>query len=121
MRIWSGAVAIVLGGIFSVGFLTPCEGAVWGTSGGPIWIRVIRSRADLQQYLAVAAQTGSPLNALSPGARRRFLASMKFNAAGVTTFRYDDLQNELTVRQAYDVLALSGSSVTSESSQDYAS
>jgi len=46
---------------------------------------------------------------------------MKFNAAGVTTFRYDDLQNELTVRQAYDVLALSGSSVTSESSQDYAS
>ncbi|HEX4013516.1 MAG TPA: hypothetical protein VHX17_06455 [Candidatus Cybelea sp.] len=50
---------------------------------------------------------GSPLRYLTPAARARFLASLRFNDRGVTTFRYDDLQR-LPAPRTREVLALFG-------------
>jgi len=69
---------------------------------------IIRSQSDLQRYLSATPDSAPPLGLLSSGARQRFLSNLTFNAAGVTGFRYDDLQNELTASQAYSVLALFG-------------
>jgi len=69
---------------------------------------IIRSQSDLQQYLSATAATGSPLGALSSGARDRFLSSITFGAKGITGFHYTDLQSELTASQIHDVLALFG-------------
>jgi|GEM_PF-2724590 len=69
----------------------------------------IRSHRDLARHLRLARDEGSPLFALSNEARRRFLASLSFNENGLTGYRYDDLERELTATQAYLILALFGS------------
>jgi hypothetical protein len=69
---------------------------------------IIRSAADLQRYVAATAQSGSPLSALSQSGLQRFVSSVTFNSGGITGFRYDDLQSELTASQIYDVLSLFG-------------
>ncbi len=68
----------------------------------------IRSQSDLKRYLAETASYSSPLNALSSGARVRFLSSVTFNEKGITGFHYADLQSELTASQMFDVLHLFG-------------
>lgn len=68
----------------------------------------IRSQDDLQRYLVATANSGSPLGALSSGARTRFLSSLTFNERGVTGFHYSDLQAELTASQIVAVLHLFG-------------
>jgi hypothetical protein len=68
----------------------------------------IRSQGDLQRYLAATANSGSPLGALTIGARTRFLSSVTFNQKGITGFHYGDLQSELTASQIFDVLGLFG-------------
>lgn len=69
---------------------------------------IIRSQSDLEHYLSATATTGSPLDALSHGARERFLSSITFSAKGISGFHYTDLQSELTASQISDVLALFG-------------
>jgi hypothetical protein len=71
-------------------------------------IAPIKSKQDLQVYLATAKPGTSPLDALSFAAKQRFLASLRFNEKGITSFEYADLQNELTPIQVYKVLALFG-------------
>ncbi|KGI77796.1 hypothetical protein [Oleiagrimonas soli] len=73
----------------------------------------IRSPQALQRYLKTTPPDASPLRAFSPGARQRFLASLKFGARGLGGFSMDDLDHELTHAQAVRVLALFGA-------QDYA-
>jgi hypothetical protein len=68
----------------------------------------IKSRADLQQYLAEKHIKPSPLDTLSPAAKQRFISSLKFNEHGITTFDYRDLEAGLTSTQIYRVLALFG-------------
>lgn len=68
----------------------------------------VRSRRDLAAHQRKSAESGSPLDALSPRGKRDFLASLRFNENGLTSYRYDILDNELTVTQAYMVLALFG-------------
>lgn len=68
----------------------------------------IRSRRDLAAHERKAAESGSPLDMLSPRGKRDFLASLRFNKNGLTSFRYDILDQELTVTQAYMILALFG-------------
>lgn len=67
----------------------------------------VKSRQELAAYLRLAGAT-SPLNALSPAARDRFLDSLVFNENGLAEYRFDDLQSELSVTQAYRILRLFG-------------
>jgi hypothetical protein len=70
----------------------------------------IRTRAELEAWLAVrpAAAVVDPLGALSPPARTRFLASLRFGPNGVAAFQSKDIQSELTTTQAWRLLALFG-------------
>lgn len=68
----------------------------------------IKSAQDLQAHLANWLGRGSPLDALSPHARERFLAGLSFNARGLTGYRYDDVEAELSVSQAFELLGLFG-------------
>jgi hypothetical protein len=52
--------------------------------------------------------TGSPLDALSPGARERFIVSLSFGPGGVGGFDASDLMDELSDAQIHAVLALFG-------------
>ena len=67
----------------------------------------ITSQRSLSRHLS-AGVTESPLGRLSQPALRRFLASLQFNESGLTTFRYTELEAELTPTQIYQVLALFG-------------
>lgn len=69
---------------------------------------VIRSQAELRSYISASTKSGSPIDALSPAARSRFLSSITFNNNGITGFSYRDLQSELTASQVYKVLSLFG-------------
>ena len=67
----------------------------------------VKSDADLAAYLRTAGRD-SPLMALSPAARRRFLDSLTFNENGLVSYQYQDIAQELTASQAYRVLSLFG-------------
>lgn len=67
----------------------------------------IRSAAELASYLE-SRGPNSPLDQLSPGALRRFIDSLTYNENGLTGYRTDDLQYELTATQAYRILELFG-------------
>ena len=71
----------------------------------------IKTSGDLAAYLR-SANRGSPLMALSPGGRQRFLDSLTFNENGLVSYRYEDLAQELTASQAYRVLSLFGAQRT---------
>lgn len=67
----------------------------------------IHSHADLTKYLTTTPKGASPLDAMPPAARGRFLRSLHFTEAGLGSFSYADLQN-LTATQIYKILALFG-------------
>lgn len=67
----------------------------------------LKSRAALHDHLSQDLHE-SPLRYLSAAALRRFVGNITFNEKGVTGFSYEDLERELTVTQAYQVLALFG-------------
>lgn len=71
-------------------------------------IAPIQSQEELKNHLADLQKNSSPLNLLSPSAREQFVNSVTFNDKGVTSYRYDVLELELTLSQAYRVLALLG-------------
>lgn len=71
----------------------------------------IQSRQDLDDYLRQAS-SHSPLNRLSPDARKRFLDSLVFNQNGLVGYRYDDLSAELSATEAYQILSLFGAQRT---------
>ncbi|MGA0586032.1 TlpA family protein disulfide reductase [Dyella sp. KRB-257] len=62
----------------------------------------------LARYLRDTPIERSPLGALSPGARKRFLASLRFGDRGLGGFATDDLDQTLTHAQTEAVLALFG-------------
>jgi hypothetical protein len=68
----------------------------------------IKSENDLQNYLQTQGFSQSPLDALSPPARQRFLTSLQFNERGLTSFEYRDLEEELSASQIYRILSLFG-------------
>jgi len=73
---------------------------------GDLLLAPVKSQLELGVYLQSAKPT--PLDWLSPSAKRRFLASLTFNESGLTGFDYSDLRAELTVTQVYRVLAVFG-------------
>ena len=70
-------------------------------------IAPIHSRAQLSAYLKRTAHTNSPLDALPPGARQRFLASLNFRNGGLEFLPFSDLLR-LNAVEIYRILALFG-------------
>jgi hypothetical protein len=105
-----GAVTALLGvgGAILLGVSPADRSTVFASPGIVRMMGIIRSKYELDRYLAATAGSWSPLDYLSPAARRKFLSSIRYNATGITGFHYDGLQRELTVTQAYQVLALFG-------------
>ncbi len=68
----------------------------------------IKSKQDLERYLAITPEYKSPFSALTSAARRSFIDSLTFNESGLTGFSYRELQSELTPTQADKLLALFG-------------
>lgn len=69
---------------------------------------LIRTPADLSRYLSTTAPGASPLDALPPAARKRFLASLRFGSKGLGGFSTSDLDAELNHAQVARLLALFG-------------
>ncbi|MDQ2702510.1 MAG: hypothetical protein M3Y70_06780 [Pseudomonadota bacterium] len=67
----------------------------------------IRSREDLIDHLQRLGNR-SPIAALRPAARERFMDSLAFNENGLTQYRYDVLRENLTASQSYRILKLFG-------------
>lgn len=76
----------------------------------------IKTKEDLDRYLAGLRQNPeaqSPLNALSPAARDRFLNSLVFSRqGGIGGYYYADMQAQLSASQAYRLLSLFGAQHT---------
>lgn len=70
----------------------------------------IKSQGDLEKILASGIST--PLELLPAKQKAAFVSSLSFNEKGVTGFRYDVLEANLTVTQAYSLLALFGEQKT---------
>ncbi|MGH8157582.1 MAG: hypothetical protein ACREPQ_05645 [Rhodanobacter sp.] len=73
----------------------------------------IKSAQALARYLHDTPALASPLDQLSPGAKKRFLSSLQFGENGLGGFDPTDLEAELTNEEIHRVLALFGA-------QDYA-
>lgn len=74
----------------------------------------IRSEAQLDAYLRrhAASREPTPFDALSAGARARFLSSLEWGSRGLGGFDPADLAEELDDAQIHAVLALFGSDMT---------
>ncbi|KRE98591.1 hypothetical protein ASG87_14440 [Frateuria sp. Soil773] len=68
----------------------------------------IASKAELDRYLHDTPPGRSPLDALSPGGRKRFLAGLKFGERGLRGASLDDPGSELTHPQMVALYALFG-------------
>ena len=68
----------------------------------------ITSKAELTRYLRDTQPGTSPLDWLSPGGRKRFLAQLQFGDHGLRGFSLADPQNELTHPQMVQLLRLFG-------------
>jgi hypothetical protein len=68
----------------------------------------INSKAELAKYLRDTPTGTSPLDRLSPGGRKRFLAQLVFGERGLRGFSSEDPQSELTHPQIVQLLALFG-------------
>lgn len=69
---------------------------------------IIKTEDDLVSHLAAAEWTGSPLDALSDDAKRRFIGDLVFGNGGVASFNSAVLTSELTPTESYSILALFG-------------
>lgn len=68
----------------------------------------INSQAELTRYLQNTPAGSSPLDALSFGARKRFLTQVQFGERGLRGLSLDDPRNELTHPQLVRLLSLFG-------------
>ncbi len=70
--------------------------------------RPITSQAQLDAYVHDTPSSRSPLNWLTPPARKRFLSSLVFHDSGLSGLYLGDVSYELTGEQAYALLRLFG-------------
>ena len=68
----------------------------------------IQSRADLIRYMHDTPAGASPLDKLSPWARKRFLAQVEFGLHGATNISFGEPRAELTHPQLVQLFALFG-------------
>ncbi|MFC4525096.1 hypothetical protein ISN76_02505 [Dyella halodurans] len=72
----------------------------------------IKSAKDLQAYLAKMPKALSPIEKLSPGAKKRFLDGLVFNENGLVGYDYSDLAAELPASDVYRLMSLFGAQRT---------
>lgn len=70
----------------------------------------IRSAEALDRYLRT--HETSPLDALSERSRKLFVESLVFTDQGLGSYRYRELEAELSPRQAFELLSLFGAQKT---------
>lgn len=70
----------------------------------------IRTSAELSAYLQL--HKTSPFNALSKRSQQLFVESLVFTENGLASYRYRELESELTPRQAFELLSLFGAQKT---------
>ncbi|GMV32155.1 MAG: hypothetical protein AMXMBFR59_42800 [Rhodanobacteraceae bacterium] len=70
----------------------------------------VRSMAELLSYLR--AHKTSPFDALSARSRKLFIESLVFTDQGLGSYRYRELEAELSPRQAFELLSLFGAQRT---------
>lgn len=71
----------------------------------------INSQAQLMSYM-LDLKADSPMAALSPNARERFVAGLQFGSQGLAGYDYEPVTSELTAAQAYRLLSLFGAQRT---------
>lgn len=72
----------------------------------PVQLQALLTHEALDAYLRIHADKPTPLDALPPLARQRFLDSLVFGRGGLSGFDTSDLAAELTPEQIARVLAL---------------
>lgn len=70
--------------------------------------RRITSQGEWDAHVRNIVHNDSPLSHLPPFARKQFVRRVNFNERGLTGLSFDVLEQELTLSQAYRVLALVG-------------
>ena len=70
-----------------------------------VMARILQEQLDAE---LMRGSAHSPLNALSSTARDRFIRSLRFNEAGLTTFNIDPIVEELNASDARTLLSLFG-------------
>jgi hypothetical protein len=68
----------------------------------------IRSRHELIEYINRHRGAPTPLDALSPRGKQRFLDSLRFGTDGLASFSRTEIESQLNPTQAYRLLALFG-------------
>ena len=68
----------------------------------------IESQQEWEAHVVDIARNCSPLAAFTPFARKQFVRRVQFNERGFAGLKFDVLEQELTLSQAYRVLALLG-------------
>jgi hypothetical protein len=77
---------------------------------GESMLAPIRSTTELETYLQ--SRKVSPFSSLSERSQRLFLESLVFTEKGLASYRYRELEEELTPRQAFELLSLFGAQKT---------
>lgn len=90
---------------------TTAETALAGvtrSAGLAIPLQPVSTQAQLDAYVRDTPAPRSPLNWLTPGAKKRFLNGLVFHERGLGGLYFGDLSYELTREQAYTLLSLFG-------------
>lgn len=81
-----------------------------GAQVGENLLAPIRSRGELAAYLQ--SRKESPFNVLSQRSLQLFVDSLVFTEHGLASYRYRELESEMSPRQAFELLSLFGAQKT---------
>lgn len=105
-----GAKALVIATLISIAAAFPAD--AWSQK--PLSQAIspnqglVKSKADLDRYLKATTGSSSPLDRLSPLARKRFLDSLDFRDGALVSYNPTDLAAELTGDEIRQVLGIFG-------------
>lgn len=128
--LWTAALALALafatpqaraGASLAAGPTDSGEDAADASPATPKAETPIRSKAQLDAYLRAHAGRPTPLDCLSPGARERFVSSIKWgtNGKGLRGIGTGDLVDELTNAQIHDLLMLFGAEMAAQAPRSW--
>lgn len=123
--LWTAALALALafatpqaraGASLATGPTDSGDDAAHASPATPKAQTPIRSKAQLDAYLRAHAGRPTPLDCLSPGARKRFVSSIQWsaNGKGLRGIGTADLIDELTDAQIHDLLMLFGAEMAAQ-------
>lgn len=68
----------------------------------------IAKQSDLKSFLKSGGRLGELLSRLQPTSKKRFIDSLRFGDAGLASFYFQDIEEELSVSEIYQLLSLFG-------------